>query len=57
MPSVIQTFPNVSFFVTSLARKFAPFTEFRDPLAHPAAACGRAWLDARVGVLAIAGES
>ena len=26
MPSVIQTFPNVSFFVTSLARKSAPFT-------------------------------
>ena len=29
MPSDIQTFPNVSFFVTSLARKFAPLTEFR----------------------------
>ena len=27
MPSDIQTFPNVSFFVTSLARKFAPLTE------------------------------
>ena len=26
MPSDIQTFPNVSFFVTSLARKFAPLT-------------------------------
>ena len=28
MPSDIQTFPNVSFFVTSLARKFAPLTKF-----------------------------
>ena len=28
MPSDIQTFPNVSFFVTSLARKFAPLTQF-----------------------------
>ena len=27
MPSDIQTFPNVSFFVTSLARKFAPLTK------------------------------
>ena len=27
MPSDIQTFPNVSFFVTSLARKFAPLTD------------------------------
>ena len=29
MPSDIQTFPNVSFFVTSLARKFAPLTNRR----------------------------
>jgi hypothetical protein len=29
MPSVIQTFPNVSFFVTSLARKFAPITKVK----------------------------
>ena len=29
MPSDIQTFPNVSFFVTSLARKFAPLTYSR----------------------------
>jgi hypothetical protein len=31
MPSVIQTFPNVSFFVASFARKFAPITQNLQP--------------------------